>query len=560
MRSALDRRPSSPAPPLVTRAAVGVRARRRRRRWPPPSRRSWAVPPIREGRVKLDLPPLVENGNAVPLTVSVESPMTRGRPHQGDPRLQREEPAAARLRRPPRPAQRPAVVATRIKLGDSQKIVAIAETSNGQFWSASADVIVTLAACIEDIMMANVLINAPKTAKPGELVEIKALILHPMETGFRPGTNGRIIPRNIIERFTATWNGAEIFRMELSPAIAANPFVSFFAVATRERHHRLPLDRRRRLRRRGAGRHRRGMKHARDRRSAWRRSSSPPSRWRRARPTSGARATRTWARRCRRCRTTTRPIPACCSCSSAGSSGRSRPAPPTSPAPTATARRRSMKGVAARYPAIPQGADRPVDLEGRINLCRTDQPAGRAACRRKAASCWRSRPMSRYQSRGQPIAPPDRSAARRRSASRAPRSTGAARASSTSPAPSATTTMPARSSPASTIPRGASDRLSDLSPGMAGAGLAEAPAAQLPGRHSRRGLCLRRSRIRGARDLSDGPRQGHGARRARRAALNEEKYSPAPARRQTDLLRRCAIFGCPFHCRCDPPAPRVSAC
>ena len=80
--------------------------------------------------------------------------------------------------------------------------------------------------------MANVLINAPKTAKRGEVVEIKALILHPMETGFRPGPNGSIIPRNIIERFVATWNGAEIFNIDLSPAIAANPFVSFFAIAT----------------------------------------------------------------------------------------------------------------------------------------------------------------------------------------------------------------------------------------------------------------------------------------------------------------------------------------
>jgi sulfur-oxidizing protein SoxZ len=79
--------------------------------------------------------------------------------------------------------------------------------------------------------MSNVLINAPKTAKPGELVEIKALIMHPMETGFRAGTNGKIIPRNIIERFVATWNGVEIFTMAFSPAIAANPFVSFFAVA-----------------------------------------------------------------------------------------------------------------------------------------------------------------------------------------------------------------------------------------------------------------------------------------------------------------------------------------
>jgi len=80
--------------------------------------------------------------------------------------------------------------------------------------------------------MANVLVNAPKSAKRGAIVEIKALILHPMETGFRPGPNGTIIPRNIIERFTARWNGAEIFSMDMSPAISANPFVSFFAVAT----------------------------------------------------------------------------------------------------------------------------------------------------------------------------------------------------------------------------------------------------------------------------------------------------------------------------------------
>jgi sulfur-oxidizing protein SoxZ len=80
--------------------------------------------------------------------------------------------------------------------------------------------------------MANVLVNAPKTAKKGQVVEIKALIMHVMETGYRPGTNGRIIPRNIIQDFTATWNGREIFRMRMSPAIAANPFVSFSAIAS----------------------------------------------------------------------------------------------------------------------------------------------------------------------------------------------------------------------------------------------------------------------------------------------------------------------------------------
>jgi sulfur-oxidizing protein SoxZ len=75
--------------------------------------------------------------------------------------------------------------------------------------------------------MANVLINAPKKVKKGEAFEVKTLVMHPMETGFRAGTNGRSIPRNIIEDFVATFNGAEVFRMKLSPAIAANPFVSF---------------------------------------------------------------------------------------------------------------------------------------------------------------------------------------------------------------------------------------------------------------------------------------------------------------------------------------------
>jgi len=76
------------------------------------------------------------------------------------------------------------------------------------------------------------LINVPGRAKRGEIVEIKALISHPMETGFRPGANGSIIPRNIIDTLRCTYNGAEIFRMTMTPAIAANPFVSFFTTAT----------------------------------------------------------------------------------------------------------------------------------------------------------------------------------------------------------------------------------------------------------------------------------------------------------------------------------------
>ena len=80
-------------------------------------------------------------------------------------------------------------------------------------------------------MTARVLINVPAEARRGDVIEIKTLISHPMETGYRVGTNGNPIPRDIITLFTCSYNGEEIFRAEFSPAIAANPFLSFFTVA-----------------------------------------------------------------------------------------------------------------------------------------------------------------------------------------------------------------------------------------------------------------------------------------------------------------------------------------
>jgi len=80
--------------------------------------------------------------------------------------------------------------------------------------------------------MARVMINVPARAKRGEVIELKTLISHPMESGYRIGANGAQIPRDIITLFTCAYNGEEIFRAELSPAIAANPFIAFFTTAT----------------------------------------------------------------------------------------------------------------------------------------------------------------------------------------------------------------------------------------------------------------------------------------------------------------------------------------
>jgi len=107
---------------------------------------------VRTGKVKLDVPPLVENGNTVPMTVSVTSPMSPAdhvvsihvfneknpQPNMGNFYL---GPQAGR-----------AQVSTRIRLADSQKIVAIAKLSDGSFCSATADVVVTLAACTDEVI------------------------------------------------------------------------------------------------------------------------------------------------------------------------------------------------------------------------------------------------------------------------------------------------------------------------------------------------------------------------------------------------------------------------
>jgi sulfur-oxidizing protein SoxZ len=79
--------------------------------------------------------------------------------------------------------------------------------------------------------MPSALINVPAKAKRGDIIEIKALMSHIMETGYRRTAAGDIVPRDIITSFTCRYNGTEVFRADFFPAIAANPFISFFTVA-----------------------------------------------------------------------------------------------------------------------------------------------------------------------------------------------------------------------------------------------------------------------------------------------------------------------------------------
>ena len=104
----------------------------------------------RPGKVRLEIAPLVDNGNAVPLTVTVDSPMTP-QDHVKAIHVFTErnpQPNVLSARLGPRAGR--AAVSTRMRLADTQTVHAIAELSDGSFWSGSADVVVTVAACLED--------------------------------------------------------------------------------------------------------------------------------------------------------------------------------------------------------------------------------------------------------------------------------------------------------------------------------------------------------------------------------------------------------------------------
>ena len=75
-------------------------------------------------------------------------------------------------------------------------------------------------------------VSMAETAKKGELVEIKTLMRHPMETGYRVDRVGKPIPRHIVQLLTVDYNGTEIFRMDLTQGVAANPYIAFRTVAT----------------------------------------------------------------------------------------------------------------------------------------------------------------------------------------------------------------------------------------------------------------------------------------------------------------------------------------
>lgn len=191
-----------------------------------------------EGAITLQLPLVSEDGSAVPMTVSVHSPMT---PQQHVSALhvfatRNPSPEVAVFRFLPLAGR--AEVATRIRLNESQSVIAIALMSDGSVHAAEREVRVTVSGCLfrpqgvdSSPMQTRVKVDAP--ARPGEPSEVRTLINHPMETGLRKDDAGKTLPENIVSGVTASFEGQRVFEAELFRSMAANPFLKFFVVPPR---------------------------------------------------------------------------------------------------------------------------------------------------------------------------------------------------------------------------------------------------------------------------------------------------------------------------------------
>ncbi len=199
-------------------------------------------PYLSEGAL-LRTPDHVDNGASVPITIEIDSAMTP----QDHPRvvhvLAHANPNPQVLSAWFTPECGRAAFTTRIRLEKSQTVTMVAQMSDGRLLRRDAEVEIVVGACADDGSgtiqdVANFKpvsrVSAPERARAGEIVTIRALISHPMETGLRLNAVDDWVRQRIISSFTCAYGGKTLFRARLYPSVAANPFFEFHCRATHD--------------------------------------------------------------------------------------------------------------------------------------------------------------------------------------------------------------------------------------------------------------------------------------------------------------------------------------
>lgn len=195
----------------------------------------FGVGQIPDGDVRIDMPEYSDSGKSVPLSINVPSTMVGedypemvGIYADGNPRPRIATVYFTTLCSKP-------VFSTRVRIDSFQDITVVVRMANGEVFKATKRVDVTYGACEDAVAndqfppgwAPRIRLAAPETAEAGESVEIRTIISHPMETGFRRSSRGLLIPVRIAESFKCYLNDEVAFSVKLEPAISANPYFAF---------------------------------------------------------------------------------------------------------------------------------------------------------------------------------------------------------------------------------------------------------------------------------------------------------------------------------------------
>lgn len=190
------------------------------------------------GGITLELPLVSENGAAVPLGIRVDRALDDADPvetvHLFAPR--NPDPLIAVFHFSPLAGR--ADIATRVRLNESQTVIAVARTASGEVMVGEREVRVTTTGCLmvddtyESANIFQMRLRAPESVAAGAAGEVLSMINHPMETGLRTNSSGETLPQRIIERVEATIGGQPVLTAELNRSVSANPYLRFFVAPT----------------------------------------------------------------------------------------------------------------------------------------------------------------------------------------------------------------------------------------------------------------------------------------------------------------------------------------
>lgn len=189
--------------------------------------------PVGLGKVDIDIAPRNDDPDNVPITVTVDSPMTAEAYVQSLAIYTELDPqgAVAQFELGARAGH--AQVSLRLRLARSQKVAAVARLSDGTIWSATVDAVVAPAAATPALPTApRAIVTMPRTAQRDDRIEIRTQISHPMEPGGRVDAAGEVQLRDIVTRFECRYGEVPVFAAMLSSAIAADPYLAFYTLAT----------------------------------------------------------------------------------------------------------------------------------------------------------------------------------------------------------------------------------------------------------------------------------------------------------------------------------------